>query len=777
MSDTGGGTGGPGFNTPSSAALNGSPGNLDATNHASQMNQHLVTSQIQFLCHGTEIVTADPVYSNWTGDSTPYEYTQPFTMPVGETTVGRVTIPVRPVGAGADLFVALYPDDGSGSPDTSSALASTIVPATWITNLAGQTIVGSGSTNATSLFNNIQNDNFTQVPWGTPLVTSSSELNSASTVPSGNYIILAGGGDTGGNSLTDVVLIYYDGVNAPTAVPATRLPVGLYHAALAATDTTVTIIGGSTSVGSGFVSTVYSAPWDPNTGTLGAWSQQASLPGSPLREASAWGHTNSAGAEMIYVAGGTVSTGMTAVKTVYYTAVSNGQLTGWMTGPELPNVVFWPVLFAVDDWLFCAGGLVNGGASATDASFYAKINADGSLGPWMTTPNNMRKAVGSFTAYDTTDNGVVVAGGLTDETGPTFANGIQTLTVFEDGPGEWQISADTGGGFDLATLVVPTTTGSDYVLFLLGNISGTEVYITIPEYNVPTMSVPLYTTSLTPGNTYHVFMRQTNQPGAGADPTSYLEFLKGSASLPSPFKYRSRYSTGAWTADTFSINVSVYNDTVSDLPTHTWEDNGASTSLFVWDSDSKRLAMYLQAVQFPNDPQDSNPTFESGTSPWTVTGGTLTQSNAQVHGGYTESGLITPDGVTATVYAQSEQIQVTPGHWYQAQGWLFSPTGYSNVSLSVNWFDSTGAYLSTSSNTVSLTAATWTQQVNNFQAPDGTAYATLVPTEGGTPSAADLLYLSYLTLTNPDPSSLPSVAVVDYENTEAWGPTGVSQLV
>ncbi|GAX52862.1 hypothetical protein [Streptomyces olivochromogenes] len=765
------------FNTPASAAENGLPGNLDAINHASQLNQFLGTPHVNVIYHGTEIVTADPVFSSWTGDSTPNEYTQPFTMPIGHTSIGRVTVPVRPVGAGADLFVALYPDDGSGNPKTSSPLASTVVPASWITDLAGETTVNGGSPNATALFNNIQNDNLTLVPWSTPLVTSSSELNSATTVPSGNYIILAGGGDLSGNSLTDVVLVFYDG-DVPTAVPATRLPVGLYHAALAATSSTVAIIGGSTSVGSGFVSTTYTASWDPNTGALGAWSQQASLPVA-LREASSWGHTNSAGAEMIYVAGGTTNTGMTAVNTVYYTPVSNGQLTGWVAAPSLPTAVFWPVLFAVNDWLFCAGGLVSGGASATNASFYAKINDDGSIGSWLPTNNKMRQAVGSFTAYATTGNGAIVAGGLTDQTGPTFVNGIQTLTVYENGPGEWQISADVGGGFDLATLVVTTEDTSDYVLFLLGNLGGVESYVTIPEYNVPTMSVPLSVSGLTAGSTYHVFMRQTNQPGPGNDPTSYLEFLKGSAGLPSPFKSRSRYGSGAWTADTFSLNVSVYDQTAGGNFLHFWQDPSSSnlaaaTSTFAWSWQGQLLGC-LEAILFPNDPLNSNPTFVSGTSPWTATNCTLTQSNAQVHGGFTESGLITPNGTSATVYASSELMSVTPGHWYQAQGWLYSPPGWSNVSLSVNWFDASQTYLATSSNTVSLAAATWTQQVNNFQAPNGAAYATLVPTEDGTPSAATTLFLSNLTLANADPSALASVAQLNRDN-PTWPPTGLTQL-
>ena len=61
-------------------------------------------------------------------------------------------------------------------------------------------------------------------------------------------------------------------------------------------------------------------------------------------------------------------------------------------------------------------------------------------------------------------------------------------------------------------------------------------------------------------------------------------------------------------------------------------------------------------------------------------------------------------------------------------------------------------------------------------APEGAAYASLVPTMGGTPSAGNPLYISYATLLRTDPITLSSVAEVTYEDANPWGPTGVDQL-
>lgn len=144
---------------------------------------------------------------------------------------------------------------------------------------------------------------------------------------------------------------------------------------------------------------------------------------------------------------------------------------------------------------------------------------------------------------------------------------------------------------------------------------------------------------------------------------------------------------------------------------------------------------------------NSNNLTTSSVSPWTAVNGTVTASSAQTRGGYSFSGLLTPTGGNSLAYVQSEMITISPGAQYSISGWLYSPTGWGNVSLSVNWFDANSGYLSTSSTIASIGSGAWTYFANTFTAPATAAKGQLVPTEGGTPAASNTLYLSNIILT------------------------------
>jgi hypothetical protein len=102
-------------------------------------------------------------------------------------------------------------------------------------------------------------------------------------------------------------------------------------------------------------------------------------------------------------------------------------------------------------------------------------------------------------------------------------------------------------------------------------------------------------------------------------------------------------------------------------------------------------------------------------------------------------------------------------------------TTYANVSLNISWYDSAHTLISTSTNVKSIGSATWTYFTNAFVAPATAAYATLVPTLGGTPSAGNPLYLSYTKMVATDPTYVSSVAEMAY-NSGQRSPTGVTQL-
>lgn len=139
---------------------------------------------------------------------------------------------------------------------------------------------------------------------------------------------------------------------------------------------------------------------------------------------------------------------------------------------------------------------------------------------------------------------------------------------------------------------------------------------------------------------------------------------------------------------------------------------------------------------------NANPYFESGVTSWTgnITGCTFAQSSVHKRQG-NFSALMTPDGVTTLVHVECEQEPVTAGQPYQLSAWVWpTATITSNVSVSVNWFDASHTYISTTSNTTSATAGQWNFLTANNTAPAGAAFADVVLTVGGTPAASNLIW-------------------------------------
>lgn len=145
----------------------------------------------------------------------------------------------------------------------------------------------------------------------------------------------------------------------------------------------------------------------------------------------------------------------------------------------------------------------------------------------------------------------------------------------------------------------------------------------------------------------------------------------------------------------------------------------------------------IQSYFFPN----VNPRFETGVSPWQVSGGTLVQSSTQRHSGVF-SAQITPNGIAAFVNIVSELISVVEGHSYTANIWVwFTAAVTANFSASISWFDASGSFISTVNTFVSVPATTWTNVVNTLTAPTGAAFATLTPLLQGTPASSQVWYV------------------------------------
>jgi hypothetical protein len=164
------------------------------------------------------------------------------------------------------------------------------------------------------------------------------------------------------------------------------------------------------------------------------------------------------------------------------------------------------------------------------------------------------------------------------------------------------------------------------------------------------------------------------------------------------------------------------------------------------DSFGYGLRETLPTVIVSNDmvdqlPANANPYFETNAANWTATGGTIARSTAQAHEG-AASLLLTPDGVTATVDARSELVTASPGQSWRASAWVRCAVA-RNVTVNINWRNSVGGLISTSSSTVAVAATTWTllDLPATTGAPALTAQAQITVSMGPTPPASNTLHI------------------------------------
>lgn len=489
------------------------------------------------------------------------------------------------------------------------------------------------------------------------------------------------------------------------------------------------------------IASVYTASFDANAGTLSAWSSQANLP-QALRDATfaAWNG-------YVYVVGG-INAGLTAdLNTVYYAQVQNGQITAWNTANPYPLPLDSVFAAAINGFLVVFGGETFSGTQTT-ACYFAPINSDGSLGAWQTGPS-----------LPVADVGFQVG---TPQFGPygvmAIGNGQAYMLSFTaSGPDiAWQTFTQPQGGDQLAEIAVQPGTWQHYGLY-------TTNYSTFPVTLTPRISVPLPTTGLSNGTTYHIVLSQP-----GGDLNNYLCTHDDFDVFPgNPTMLTRAKGSSTWTAGTtgHAVPIQVFDQTVIGKVWHLYEDGGERISTLAWGTTPNQpLLGLLEATAQPGPVLNQWPTFVQGVGPWHPTGGTLTQSSAHTHGNLPFSAFLTPSGVASLSYAESDLVPVQQGHSYVLTAWYYSPTGYSNVAVSANWFDSGRNYISTTSGTAtSIPANTWTQfQTTVTNNVANAVYVDMVCVEGGTPPASALLYVSTATVQDASGEQVSSVLAYDY---------------
>ena len=756
----------------SQAGQAGLIGTAAAVAGSGQVNQLLGTHNDSFIFQGNRILLPEYMYSPttnpWNAPLITFDIDQPFTM--SGTTLGRVQFPILAVGNGADLLVSLCADN-SGTPGT--MIVQTRIPASWINALSAvNAITGpatsfpitqlTGSPLAVSQFQAWTFANQVVLPYNFPAVQFSGASAQPSTSWYGGCIVVIGGVSNSA-ALPGVHIIPYDSsAILQPSVPQPNFPVtndGSSATVIAVDSVTggpiVVNTGGGTTYLGAATANVYTASLTTSTNQLSGWALQTSLP------ATVQEHTMATWNGYVYSIGGQNAGGL--LNTVNYAKVQNGQITGWTAATPLPQALKLMFTVAVNGYLVVTGG-ADLALTAYSSTYYAVINANGSLGPWLPGPPLHTGT------YDLNNNLFANSQGI------ITSIGVNTLVFGTSGPSnKWDQDLVGGSGtlpgyFDFGTGQV-----LGYALAPAGNQYGT-VYFNLTPY----LSVPLPATGLTNSATYHVLLQQQ-----GGNQANYLftSVMSNTYSGSGPTALTSSPGAYTWTAQQTGAAVAVqaWDQTITGPRWHSWEDSGANISTFVYATTSDQRLMGLAEATRINLQLNKNSGFESGTSPWGISAaqGTIARSNAQAFEG-TYSMLVTPSGTAASVVPQSENMATIPGQSITVSGWFwFTNAVTTNFSLTVFWYTLAGSFISSSSALVSASATTWTLVTNTFTAP-ATAYQfSINPTLSGTPAASQLWYVDQVYATNPVTAQVSSAVEVTYPGTYPSGtfpPTGIQVI-
>jgi hypothetical protein len=763
------------------AAQAGLIGNAGATAASAQVNQLLTTHPDTVLYQGALILEPEVIYSTtqnpWNVPLGTLDLDQPFTM--SGTSIGRIQLPVLSVGAGADLLVSLCADNGSGQPGT--MIVQSRLPASWINALGAVNaptgpatefplVQYSNSPLAVAQFNMWSSAMQNVQAYSYPAITFTGISAQPSTAFYQGFIVVVGG-VTDDVALSTVYTIPY-GSNAllsPT-VPQPSFPLGNdgSSATIVVIDSStggpvVVNCGGGTSFGGSPVANVFTSALTTTTGALSSWSAQTSLP------VAVQSHTMASYNGYVYSVGGKNSTGL--LNTVYYAQVQNGQITAWTEGTLLPQAMQLPFVVACNGCLVVFGG-ANASFVGNQSAYYAVINENGSLGPWLTLPG----------LYAATYN--LNVNPYANKFGVISANNFNTLTFTQGG------GPSTGWG--------TITTGAGGVLPGYYDLDNGQVlvYLLSPSENqfgtvymnlLPYISVPLPATGLTNGATYHILIQQQ-----GGDTASYLSGMVGFRTYTAssgPTALTSPPGEYTWTAVATSdaVPIQIFDQTAPTAPGippwHTWSDSGARITTFVnATTPDQRLLGLCEATRM-GLAVNQNQGFESGVSPWTATNCTLVQSTAESYSGV-HSAQITPNGTSSSCLISSEILPCMPGQAVTAAGWfLFTNAVASNFSLSVTWYTAVtgGTVISTTTNLTSASATTWTEVVNNLTAVSGAYGWQIVATLSGTPAALQIWYADNLigtcTYTGPQQSTVTQIEYAGvWPSAGTWPPLGTTVL-
>jgi hypothetical protein len=171
----------------------------------------------------------------------------------------------------------------------------------------------------------------------------------------------------------------------------------------------------------------------------------------------------------------------------------------------------------------------------------------------------------------------------------------------------------------------------------------------------------------------------------------------------------------------------------------TWTDDLGDTP-FDW-----RAGGETMAVTAPGSLVNTNPFFDTSVTGWTAVNATISHSHAQIapHPAARGSALATPSGGSANRIQSSNTADgsITGSGRYQASAWVYVPSGWNGIQVQVNWRNSAGTLLSTSSGTVTtIPAGEWTLITETFTANASAVRCNVIVQQTGTPTSSDIWY-------------------------------------
>jgi N-acetylneuraminic acid mutarotase len=272
-------------------------------------------------------------------------------------------------------------------------------------------------------------------PWSTSTNALPVGTTNNTSVTYNGYVYVIGGYTNGGISDTT----YYAQLNSDGTVGTWNTsPSVLPQAVATATSVVyngyVYVIGGRNT--NNYTNTVYYAKLNSD-GTVGTWNTSAST--LPQVDATATSVTYNG---YVYVMGGYAGGigGHYDLDAVYYAKLnSDGTVGTWNTSPSvLPQAAHYATAISDNGYAYVMGGSTFSG-TALDAVYYAKLNSDGTVGTWNTSPSVLPQATDSATAV-LNDDYVYIMGG---ENSSGRTNAIYYAKLNSDGTvGTWNTNTN-----------------------------------------------------------------------------------------------------------------------------------------------------------------------------------------------------------------------------------------------------------------------------------------------------------------------------------------------